>query len=788
MRMQKLIGLFLLSTVACAPVELQDESTDVPEELGAEYHQVPAAAGDPTLTLVTMDDGYTGTYAVENWVYPAAGRGLECYVDNGAYVGWAADGATDGLTYTFQNVPIGYHRLCCVLTEDGEELSNCSATACVTIQESVLCDSLGDPICDDQNPASAEACLWDSNLQHRKCVYGAMGTGALCLSKYDCSCEEGMGYGLCVGNVCSLCASDLACDDGDPCTIDACDNTGCIHDPVNGFCFDHDDCVDEDPCTLGWCTADDSPAGCPYCRQVPVHDPGCCDPAQGPADCDDGDPCTVAWCDEETLSCTFATISIPDQVALDLECCSVHGDCQSGGIWEENPLDDPATLDLCNLGQCVRVLDPSLWECESDPDCDDGLPLTVDQCLGYTCVIDAPDCDVDADCFDGNGCTADWCIAGSCKWAPIVGCCLEDQECDDGNDCTIDTCVVEAGEEGGACESAIDLGQGGGGVCCLTGGDCADGIVCSQDYCLDNHCYHQFDVCDCYDWECSDGDACTCDFCLGDAFCVHIPLEEAPSFPQCNIPVLCCNTSDDCIDANPCLAQECIDNLCTYTPDPDAPSDCCDVDQDCDDGLPLTEDACAGFFCVNLVPGCGAPVDCDDGDPCTGELCINGSCKWKPNPECCMDDSSCDDGNLCTIDGCTSQPGSESGLCEHAVDYGQGGGGVCCATSGDCADGDASTGDFCLDHMCYHVPTQCCCDGWEPACADDDPCTCDFCHDCTCVHVPVKYLKYVDWPWCNIPLACCSSDEDCDQGGPCSEGECVQNLCQYTPIPGCFEE
>ncbi|MFH1532578.1 MAG: hypothetical protein ABIK09_17780 [Pseudomonadota bacterium] len=514
--MRKLLGFFLLLQVSCAPVEVLVGVADAEDD--GDYTQVSGAIGAPALSIIGVDPGITAEFSISNWVYPLIYRELTCYVDGGAYVGGQADGTTEGTEYTFLTVPKGMHNLCCVLTEDDEELSNCEATACTLVVLSILCDSTADPICDDGNPLSAEACLWDAALEHRKCVYGPIDVDGICLSKFDCDCNGPAGQGLCLGDQCVPC----------------------------GACVDHADCDDGDPCTFGWCTADDSADGCHYCRMVPVHDAGCCDPSEGAGACEDGDVCTLAACTPETFNCAYTPTSIAEQIALGIECCDLHEDCQAGGQWEEMPQDNPATLDYCQNGQCVHILQPCYcecpdWEepctgscladwnpctedlcldcvcqhpwipgcCVDDAACVDDLTCTYNEaCVDNECVYEAWDwcCDSPLDCDDGNPCTVDLCVNHACHRIPlpgVEGCCAIDDHCDDWNDCTLDDCTLDPGEETGICEYIVNYEPGGGGICCGVDGDCVDGNSNTVDLCIEHHC-HNVPV----PWCCGSGDSC----------------------------------------------------------------------------------------------------------------------------------------------------------------------------------------------------------------------------------------------------------------------------------------
>lgn len=66
------------------------------------------------------------------------------------------------------------------------------------------------------------------------------------------------------------------CDDGDPCTVDACKSNACVHTPKS--------CDDGDGCTSDSC---DSKTG--SCVHQPIS-------------CDDGDPCTIDGCKNNNCS------------------------------------------------------------------------------------------------------------------------------------------------------------------------------------------------------------------------------------------------------------------------------------------------------------------------------------------------------------------------------------------------------------------------------------------------------------------------------------------------------
>ena len=140
------------------------------------------------------------------------------------------------------------------------------------------------------------------------------------------------------------------CDDGNPCTVDACGATGCVYDAAS---LDSEPCDDGDPCTVGsTCMG----GACLFGQTNPCDDDkpctdDSCVPGEGcahdsaPFDgtgCEDGDVCTVG------------------EVCTDGEC--------AGGM--PNPCDDedPCTVDACDdVGQrCTNTRTPV----EADEVCD----------------------------------------------------------------------------------------------------------------------------------------------------------------------------------------------------------------------------------------------------------------------------------------------------------------------------------------------------------------------------------------------------------------------------------
>ncbi|MFY9820783.1 MAG: calcium-binding EGF-like domain-containing protein [Thermoanaerobaculia bacterium] len=172
-----------------------------------------------------------------------------------------------------------------------------------------------------------------------------------------------LGHGDLLGSCNSHC--DQLCDDGNPCTIDACDATDhCAlnHPPVN--------CDDGNLCTI------DS-----------------CDPARGcvstPKTCVDSNLCTIDSCDPLTGACVFPPVSCP----AGQTCNTANGNCE-GGACTPNPCQNSGTCQASG-GSYTCTCAPS-WTgtncelvnaaCETDP-CANGLCVEAVN-GGHICVCE----------------------------------------------------------------------------------------------------------------------------------------------------------------------------------------------------------------------------------------------------------------------------------------------------------------------------------------------------------------------------------------------------------------
>lgn len=168
------------------------------------------------------------------------------------------------------------------------------------------------------------------------------------------------------------------CDDGDPCTVDACNEGICSHLPTQGPCDDEDACTDSDLCLDGVCAG--SPMGCDDGKPCTLDS---CDPALGcfavddPALCEDGNPCTDHAC-TASGGCTSTPNAAPCD---DGDPCSVDDGCEAGTC-QGDALGVCADGGICPLGGCpdfterfVAVgnstictsVDGLVWECADSP-------------------------------------------------------------------------------------------------------------------------------------------------------------------------------------------------------------------------------------------------------------------------------------------------------------------------------------------------------------------------------------------------------------------------------------
>ncbi len=291
----------------------------------------------------------------------------------------------------------------------------CSAAGCVGTTAD----------CDDGHACTQDGCNPELGCTH-------VDLDKACDDENACTLDEACQGGLC------LASEAVECNDGNPCTLDACD-------PIAGECtVAHNDlapCNDGDLCTAGdACLGGVCGAGTKVdCDDEDVCTTDGCDPLVGCfhelIPCDDGEPCTIDACDS-ALGCGHEII---------------EGACEDG--------DKCSHDDVCIEGVCTGGEPPA---------CDDELDCTEDACdpdSGECAFSVTTGCAISGTCYEEDASSPDDpCVA--CKpasapeaWSPISG-----PSCDDDEACTKeDTC------EDGACVG--------------TSYNCDDGIDCTEDLC-----------------------------------------------------------------------------------------------------------------------------------------------------------------------------------------------------------------------------------------------------------------------------------------------------------------
>ncbi|HAT03354.1 MAG TPA: hypothetical protein DCS29_01065 [Candidatus Magasanikbacteria bacterium] len=326
--------------------------------------------------------------------------------------------------------------------------------------------------------------------------------GLTCFTSADCyaenpdTCEtRTCANGECIATDEVQCGEPFACwlgacvikehecsnvDDGNPCTVDVCDNmTGNVKryaytcpipsDPLYRSVCKADDngervCVEEyvgvcdandgSLCTTDLCDVNGNPVYVGFCDDGMSNTQDSCDEATGhcghmslpPAclnSCESADPCVVPTCNWETEECEFA------------------------------PLCDPESQ-WCDVGICRQL-------CTSNQDCFDSNACTLDQCL-----VNGHCANTSLSCDDANDDTFDTCDAASgCHHIEVIE---GDPQCveSDGNVCTVATMV------NGTCVEIDPCGEGT--VCqpyqgllahcapAVTASECTEGAVVCYDF------------------------------------------------------------------------------------------------------------------------------------------------------------------------------------------------------------------------------------------------------------------------------------------------------------------
>lgn len=386
-----------------------------------------------------------------------------------------------------------------------------------------------DRACDDGLFCTTETCTDEGCIAVSTCPPMIDG----CVLVND-SCNED-------NDVCVNRPDDSQCDDGNACTLDACDGE-------TGDCFHEEDaCDDGDLCTVDDC---DPLTGCTH----------------APADCDDGDPCTQALCDSETGECVPSPA--PDGTLCDDGLACTSGEFCLSGVCGNGVPNCPEGPNYCNWNLC----DPETGECRTQ--CDPDVDGDQCRCVGDTCVFGVsctpspnqdcfenvcittqgscesraiprpprdPICDgvsgctTHADCADNDACTDEACIQDGV----LFRCIYPRKSCNDNNPCTDDYCDPRDGCHHLSYNPIVLCGD--------------DGIACTVGLCDPAvGCVHEPDQ-----DACDDGLACTLDVCNADSGCSNSPDPALCGNGVCDLDCLehAGNCPADCIGENSCIGD-----------------------------------------------------------------------------------------------------------------------------------------------------------------------------------------------------------------------------------------
>ena len=607
-------------------------------------------------------------------------------------------------------------------TPEGETIApnECGDGTCAAVENCENC--LADCGCKAPEICFAGACC-TASCTGKKC--GSNGCGGqcpdTCAEKFVCNDNEG---------TCVDCTSVEDCDDGDPCTKEACVANACSSPQIADCCLANGDCNDNNDCTVDSCGdahtclyAANPIAGKSCGKNGTCNNGICLEGCQEDAECDDDNDCTYNVCGDG--KCEFPPEGGPcdDGNLCTLDDYCANGECASGVDKQCDDDGEECTELNCNAddGQChTHSLTNTLCEdgkktcfngvckdgCELDSDCSDENPCTAGSCVEKNCQTTA----IAGDCDDGDKCTAgDYCHAGACSPGTPL-------ECDDGNECTTDSCGQVEG-----CKHAK-----------LTGTACIDGDICTIEKCDNGECVVTGKK------DCNDNNDCTTDTCDPTNDCQNTPIND------------CCTHDDDCDDEKPCTEDACgQDSQCKH----EHILNCCQTDSDCGDQM-----ACKGSKCVGVCVG----VPCNDDNPCTEDNCENGTCNFNDKAEGagCGDQMVCKNGECVGV--CEGMPCNDSNPCTD--DNCEGGACVFTKQAGPkpgCDDGNDCTLSTCVNGNCDHQPlaNEASCGGgwvcWDEKCVDPNSCE-GFCG---------KF--YGDTP------GTCNCDKECFSFGDCCEDACT---------------
>ncbi len=261
------------------------------------------------------------------------------------------------------------------------EIQNVAAKENTTINESqsvmeeAIAPPIAQPTCDDGNP-----CTTDAN-NGTGCVYSLM-----------------------------------SCDDGNDSTLDSCRDGACINEPINSGSIISENSSHSPSSNNSTALSSDEALMARHPQSCDDHDLCTVDTLNGtrcehkPKNCDDGDDSTNDYCFEGV--CQHTTSNCDDS-----KNCTIDSFNGTACVHTPKNCDDhnACTIDTCVDGKCVHT----------SMSCDDGKPCTYDKCDPKR------GCFYPSKCNDDNPCTVDHCdSAGRCQHSPVV--CKRGKTCIDG--------------------------------------------------------------------------------------------------------------------------------------------------------------------------------------------------------------------------------------------------------------------------------------------------------------------------------------------------------------------
>jgi hypothetical protein len=401
------------------------------------------------------------------------------------------------------------------------------------------------------------------------------------------------------------CSSAAVCDDGNACTVDACDVGACTHAAIN--------LDDGNACTTDTC----APVGGIAHTPISITDndvctTDACDPVTGISHTalpvTDNDVCTTDACDPVT-GITHTAIPTTDNDVCTTDAC----DPVTGVSHTALPVTDN---DVCTTDAC----DPVTGITHTAISLTDNDVCTADACDPITGVSHTA-----ISITDNDVCTTDACD-------PVLGVTHTPISITDNNVCTIETCDPIIG----VMQTLVPI---------------TDNDVCTADACdrITGVSHTAISI--------TDGDACTADTCDPVTGVAHtaIPVtdNDVCTTDACDPVTGLTHTPISITDNDVCTADACdpVTGV-SHTAVPVTDNDVCTTDA-CDPiagvshtAIPITDgDACTTDTCDPVTGVAHAAVNADDGNACTVDSC-------DPTTGVAHMPLSVDDSDVCTLDAC----------------------------------------------------------------------------------------------------------------------------------------